>query len=69
MLLLKVSFAICLVLIILGGIVMLKNFDRWFGLDAQAPSDNESAVLLNKSQAVIIWIFSIKLCALMLYIL
>lgn len=69
MIALKVTFIACLIVTALVGAYMLKNFERLFGVDPQAPSDNESCTFLNKTQAVTIWILAMKLCLLMIFIL
>jgi hypothetical protein len=69
MLVLKATFVVCLIITLIIGLLMLKNFERWFGVDPQAPSDNESMTFLNKTQAVTIWVLAMKLCLLMIFIL
>ncbi len=66
---LKIAFIACLVVLFVAGIVTLKNFDRWFGMDPEVPSDNESAAFLNKSQVVLIWVLGMHLLLMMVCIL
>ncbi len=66
---LKIAFSVCLVIVFLGGIFTLRNFDKWFGGSVDVPSENESSLLLNKSQVILIWLLAMKLFTMMVWIL
>lgn len=65
MLAFKVIFILCFLASLLGGIYLLKNFDKLLGRDPNVPSENESSLLLNRSQVVLIWLLSMKLFGMM----
>ena len=66
---LKIAFSVCLVIVLVGGYVTFKNFDNWFGSSVDVPSENESSLLLNKSQVFLIWLLAVKLFTMMIWIL
>lgn len=66
---LKIVFLLAFIATFVGGIMLLKNFNKAFGPDPNVPSENESSLLLNKSQAILIWLFALKLFGLMAWIL
>lgn len=65
----KLFFLVMAVLTLVGGVVMLKNFSRIFSVGSAVPSENESTLLLNKAQVVVIWLMLFKLFAMMAIIL
>jgi hypothetical protein len=66
---LQIAFAVCLLIVLVGGYFTFKNFDKWFGSRSDVPSETESSLLLNKAQAFIIWALAVKLCVMMIWIL
>ena len=66
---LKIAFGICLVIVFALGITTLRNFDKWFGASLDVPSENESSLLLNKTQVLLIWLLAMKLLTMMVWIL
>ena len=65
MLAFKILFSLCFAASLIGGIYLLKNFNRLLGRDPNVPSENESSLLLNRSQVVLIWLLSMKLFGMM----
>jgi len=65
----KIGFGLCLIAVFIAGILAIKNFDKWFGTAVEMPSENESSLLLNKTQVILLWALALKLLATMVLIL
>lgn len=53
-LLLKFFFALCFLGTLYAGYVVLKNHKQLFGVDPDAPSENGSARMYGKMQALVV---------------
>ncbi|HWL54073.1 MAG TPA: hypothetical protein VNQ90_16645 [Chthoniobacteraceae bacterium] len=69
MLAFKLFFVVLTAIAVIGGILLLKSFNRVFGADVAVPSENESSRFLNKTQVVVLWLMVVKLLGMMAIIL
>ena len=53
-LLLKAFFVLCFLATLFAGYVIVKNHERLFGVDPDAPSENGSARAYGKMQALVV---------------
>jgi len=69
MLIVKILFALCAVVVFLVGLHMVRNFERIFGANIPVPNETEGSRLLNKTQVILLWLMVFKLMATMAVIL
>ena len=51
----RLVFAGLFALTLVAGAYLAQNFDRFFGVDPNMPSENDSARTYSKMQVVVIW--------------
>lgn len=61
MLPLKIFFISGLVCTLIAGIYLLKNYEKWFGLDPDKASETSGERTYSKAQMVICWVIAMKL--------
>jgi len=61
----KFCFGLGFAIVFALGFIVLKNFDTWFGAGSDGPSETEAAVLLNKTQVIVLWLLAMKLMLMM----
>ena len=54
-------FGLVFLIIVFAGIYLLKNFDRFFGADADMPSENSSARAYRRMQILVVWLHAVIL--------
>lgn len=59
----RIIFIACLVATLIAGGYLAKNYDRIFGVDADVPSDGESARFYTKTEVFLVWASAVKLFA------
>jgi len=64
---LRIFFSICLVLVILGGLYIFKNRQRFFARDPHVTADHYGARNLRLWQVILVWILAIDLLIMMLW--
>ncbi len=47
--------------VIFGGLHLLKNYERLFGVDPNQPSENSSSRSYGKVQALVVWLHAMLL--------
>ena len=52
----RMVFGVFFVATLGGGYFLFRNFEKLFGRDPAVAGDNEGACVLNKVQAVVIWL-------------
>lgn len=57
----RVIFGLAFVLTLVAGVVILKNYERLFGVDRNLPSENSSARSYGKVQVLAIWLHALAL--------
>jgi hypothetical protein len=64
---LRIFFSICLVLVILAGLYIFKNRQRFFARDPHVTADHYGARNLRLWQVILVWILAIDLLVMMLW--
>lgn len=54
-------FACLFLVVLISGIYILRNFQRFFGADPSIPSEGESSRAYTKAQVFLIWIHALFL--------
>lgn len=49
------------ILLLFGGVWILKNYNRLFGVDPDMPSENISSLTYNKLQVIALWLHALLL--------
>lgn len=49
------------ILLLFGGVWILKNYQRLFGSDKDMPSENSSSLTYNKLQVIALWLHALLL--------
>lgn len=49
------------ILLLFGGVWILKNYQKLFGVDPDMPSENSSSLTYNKLQVITIWLHALLL--------
>ncbi|MEK0447382.1 MAG: hypothetical protein RLZZ399_2703 [Verrucomicrobiota bacterium] len=58
---LQLVFTGVLIALLLGGVWILKNHQRHFGVDPDIPSENSGSRAYNKLQVIVVWLHAILL--------
>jgi hypothetical protein len=64
---LRIFFSICLVIVILAGLYVFKNRQRFFSRDPDVTADHYGARNLRLWQVILVWILAIDLLVMMLW--
>jgi len=64
---LRIFFSICLVIVILAGLYVFKNRQRFFSRDPHVTADHYGARNLRLWQVILVWILAIDLLVTMLW--
>jgi hypothetical protein len=64
---LRIFFSICLVHVILAGLYIFKNRQRFFARDPHVTADHYGARNLRLWQVILVWILAIDLLVMMLW--
>ena len=64
---LRVFFSVCLVFVILAGLYVFKNRQRFFARDPHVTADHYGARNLRLWQVILVWILAIDLLVMMLW--
>jgi hypothetical protein len=64
---LRIFFSVCLVIVILAGLYVFKNRQRFFSRDPHVVADHYGARNLRLWQVILIWILAIDLLVMMLW--
>jgi len=64
---LRIFFSVCLVVVILAGLYIFKNRQRFFARDPQVTADHYGARNLRLWQVILVWILTIDLLIMMLW--
>ena len=64
---LRIFFSLCLVIVILAGLYVFKNRQRFFSPDPQVTADHYGARNLRLWQVILVWILAIDLLVMMLW--
>jgi len=64
---LRIFFSICLVIVILAGLYVFKNRQRFFSRDPNVVADHYGARNLRLWQVILVWILAIDLLVTMLW--
>jgi hypothetical protein len=64
---LRIFFSVCLVIVILAGLYIFKNRQRFFARDPQVTADHYGARNLRLWQVILVWILTIDLLIMMLW--
>jgi hypothetical protein len=57
----RVIFALAFVGTLIAGLIILKNYEKLFGVDRYLPSENSSARSYGKVQVLAIWLHAVAL--------
>ena len=64
---LRIFFSVCLVIVILAGLYVFKNKQRFFSRDPHVTADHYGARNLRLWQIILVWILAIDLLTMMLW--
>ena len=64
---LRIFFSVCLVIVILAGLYVFKNRQKFFSRDPQVTADHYGARNLRLWQVILVWILAIDLLVTMLW--
>ena len=64
---LRIFFSICLVIVVLAGLYIFKNRQRFFARDPHVTADHYGARNLRLWQVILVWILAIDLLVMMLW--
>lgn len=64
---LRISFSVCLVIVIFAGHYIFRNRQKFFGRDPQVTGDRYGARNLRLWQVILVWILAIELLVTMLW--
>jgi hypothetical protein len=64
---LRIFFSVCLVLVILAGLYVFKNRQKFFARDPHVTADHYGARNLRLWQVILVWILAIDLLITMLW--
>ena len=64
---LRIFFSVCLVIVILGGLYVFKNRQRFFSRDPHVTADHYGARNLRLWQVILVWILAVDLLVTMLW--
>jgi hypothetical protein len=64
---LRIFFSVCLVIVILAGLYLFKNRQRFFSRDPHVTADHYGARNLRLWQVILVWILAIDLLVTMLW--
>jgi hypothetical protein len=64
---LRIFFSVCLVIVILAGIYIFKNRQKFFARDPHVTADHYGARNLRLWQVILVWILAIDLLITMLW--
>ncbi len=64
---LRIFFSICLVIVVLAGLFIFKNRQKFFARDPEVTADHYGARNLRLWQVILVWILAIDLLVMMLW--
>ena len=64
---LRIFFSVCLVIVILAGLYIFKNRQRFFSRDPHVTADHYGARNLRLWQVILVWILAVDLLVTMLW--
>jgi hypothetical protein len=64
---LRIFFSVCLVIVILAGLYVFKNRQKFFARDPHVTADHYGARNLRLWQVILVWILAIDLLVTMLW--
>ena len=64
---LRIFFSVCLVIVILAGLYVFKNRQRFFSRDPHVTADHYGARNLRLWQVILVWILAVDLLVTMLW--